>query len=185
MKGSDYIEYDKALNIGFKLLKDKKKRILGLYIITAINTGLRCGDILKLKWSDILEANNNTLKLIEQKTKKPRSIQLNTNVLRAFNAFKVPNLSEHIFKSQKGSVYSIQYLNRALKDIFSIESKHKNISTHSLRKSFGRRIYESNNESEKALMYLNEMFSHSSIATTRIYLGIRQEELNNLYMNMV
>ena len=59
--------------------------------------------------------------------------------------------------------------------------KSLNISTHSMRKSFGRRVYESCGESEKALNYLSELFNHSSISITRKYLGIRQEELNNIY----
>ena len=31
----------------------------------------------------------------------------------------------------------------------------------------------------KSSIYLSELFNHTSIATTRIYLGIRQQELNN------
>ena len=58
------------------------------------------------------------------------------------------------------------------------------LSSHSLRKSFGRQCYEKNNESEKALMYLSEMFNHTSPSITRKYLGIRQEELNNIYMTL-
>ncbi len=50
-----------------------------------------------------------------------------------------------------------------------------------MRKSFGRKVYESCGESEKALNYLSELFNHTSLSVTRRYLGIRQEELNNIY----
>jgi hypothetical protein len=53
-----------------------------------------------------------------------------------------------------------------------------------MRKAFGRRVYFQNNESEKALMYLMDLFNHSSMAITKKYLGIRQEELDNIYMNL-
>ena len=65
-----------------------------------------------------------------------------------------------------------------------MENKTLNISSHTLRKTFGRRVYNNNNESEKALIYLSEMFNHTSLAVTRLYLGIRQEELNEIYMNL-
>jgi site-specific recombinase XerD len=89
-----------------------------------------------------------------------------------------------VFISQKKSVYTVQQINRKLKAVFSKEAKELNISSHSLRKSFGRRVYETNNESEKALNYLSELFNHTSLAVTRRYLGIRQEELNNIYLSL-
>ena len=58
------------------------------------------------------------------------------------------------------------------------------VSSHSLRKSFGRRVWSNDNESERSLIYLSELFNHSSSLTTRIYLGIRQEELNDIYLNL-
>jgi len=58
------------------------------------------------------------------------------------------------------------------------------VSSHSLRKSFGRRVWENDGESERSLIYLSEIFNHSSIQMTRIYLGIRQEELNEVYLSL-
>lgn len=183
---SDYIEYDKAINTGKKLLKEKgSKSILGLYIIAAANTGLRCGDLLELKWNDII--GKDKLQLIEGKTKKPRTITINETILSAFKELYNDRdrlINDYVFKSQKGGVYSIQQLNRALKNVFSLESKKHNISTHSLRKTFGRRVYDKYNESEKALVYLSELFSHSSISVTRVYLGLREEELQNIYLDI-
>ncbi len=89
-----------------------------------------------------------------------------------------------VFISQKNSVFTVQQINRKLKALFINEAKHSNISTHSLRKTFGRRVYENNNESEKALVYLSELFNHTSLSVTRIYLGIRQEELDSIYINL-
>ncbi len=152
---------------------------IGLYIIVSINTGLRASDILKLKWSDL---SSDKLILKEQKTKKLREIALNENLQNVIADNK--QNQEHIFISRKGSVYCIQQINRVLKDVFKIEAKTKNISTHSLRKSFGRRVWENDNQSERALVYLMELFNHSSLAITKRYLGIRQEELDDIYINL-
>ena len=60
--------------------------------------------------------------------------------------------------------------------------KIKNFSTHSMRKTFGRQVYNNaGNNAELALVKLSELFNHSDIKTTRKYLGLRQEELMEAY----
>ena len=147
--------------------------------MVAINTGLRIGDILELRFEDFNGSELELIKVIEGKTKKRRVIALNDRLKEALNKF---NGSGFIFVSQKGTVYARQSINRMLKKHF--DSKSINVSSHSLRKSFGRRVYENNNESEKALMKLSELFNHSSLSITRKYLGLRQEELNEVYLSL-
>jgi hypothetical protein len=55
------------------------------------------------------------------------------------------------------------------------------VSTHSLRKTFLLKVWLNNNEKDKALLYLSELFNHLSPAITKQYLGIRQEELEAIY----
>jgi integrase len=178
---SDYIDFDKCLNTGRRLINSDKKSVIGLYIIVSIYTGLRISDVLRLKWSDLMKED---LVIKEKKTKKLRTIKINSTVHSVVSKLKLNDEDDFIFKSQKGSVFSIQQINRVLKEIFRTESKHLNISSHSLRKSFGRRVYENNNESEKSLVYLSELFNHTSLSITRKYLGIRQEELNDIYLSL-
>ena len=45
---SNHIDYDKALNKGLSMLGTKNENF-GFYIIVAIHTGLRIGDILNIK----------------------------------------------------------------------------------------------------------------------------------------
>ena len=52
----------------------------------------------------------------------------------------------------------------------------------SLRKTFSRQVYNMNSEnSELALVKLMELFNHSSVAITKRYLGLRQEEILETY----
>ena len=178
---SDYIDFDKCLNTGRRLINSDKQSVIGLYIIVSIYTGLRISDVLRLKWSDLKK---DDMVIKEKKTKKLRTIKINSTIHSVLSKFNLNGEDDFIFKSQKGSVFSIQQINRVLKEIFRTESKHLNISSHSLRKSFGRRVYENNNESEKSLVYLSELFNHTSLSITRKYLGIRQEELNDIYMSL-
>jgi integrase len=174
---SDYVEFERAHYVASRLVEEKK--IIGLYILVAIYTGLRIGDILKLKFQDF---NKDTLVVIEGKTGKHRSIKINQKIFTAIEKF--PYREGFIFKSQKNQVYERQSINRLLKKVFKKEAKTLNISSHSLRKSFGRQVYTQNGSSENSLVYLGELFNHSSLMITRRYLGIRQSEMDNIYLNL-
>ena len=85
--------------------------------------------------------------------------------------------------SQKGTVYSVQRINVILKEIKKkYRVKVKNFSCHSLRKTCGRQVYTMSGENtELALVKLMELFNHSSVALTKRYLGLRQEEILETY----
>ncbi len=187
---SDYIEFDIALRKGMSLIKDPKKCVVGFYITLSINIGLRACDILKLKFSDFKDLKENDCLLIEEKkTKKKRRITINKHVALSYSTLvselKKQNKykeDDYIFKSQKNTIYSTVSVNRLLKEIFNL--KKLNISSHSLRKSFGRKIYDNNNQSEHALVLLSDIFGHSNLSITRRYLGLREEEIENVYLSL-
>ena len=83
----------------------------------------------------------------------------------------------------KKTVYSIQRVNvifKILKCRYGLKVAH--FSTHSLRKTFGRRVVEmAGPNAETALIKLSDIFQHSSVKITRIYLGLRKEELLETY----
>jgi integrase len=177
---SDYISFDTAIITGQRLLKTDKTKVFGLYIITSINLGLRISDVLSLT---IEQLRADKIQIKEKKTNKYRELAVNDYIHDAVSKFD-DNATGLVFKSQKGGVFTTQQINRKLKVVFDKLAKTTNISSHSLRKGFGRAVFETNQESEKSLMYLSELFNHTSIAVTRKYLGIRQEELNNIYLNL-
>ncbi len=177
MTGSTYLDFDKALAKGMRLIRTEENRTFGLLIVTGINLGLRISDLLTLTY-DHLRGESITIK--EGKTGKERKLKVNHNIHAAMKLFPNENGSFHAFRSQKGTVYSIQQVNRLVKKFF----KGSDVSTHSLRKTFGRQVWNNNQQTEKALLYLSELFNHTSVAITRKYLGIRQEELDDIYMNL-
>ena len=185
---ADYIPYEQATLKGNELLWGDRQVIIGFYIIFSINTGLRVSDVLTLRHADLAGRQRcDYLTVTERKTKKPREIQLNIKITEAYRylAEKLQGTyqpDDYIFRSQKGTVYAIESLNTILKRLFAGYAPH--ISTHSLRKSFGRHVYETNGRSEDSLIKLSELFQHASMSVTRRYLGIRREELGNIYMNL-
>ena len=175
---SDYLDFEKMMFKSKNMLGNETTFIYGFYIIIAINTGLRIGDLLKLTYDDL---RTDKLTIIEGKTKKTKTIAINENIKELLNKYGKGKTGSP-FITQKKGVLSVQHLNVQLKKL--IKEKGLRISSHSMRKTFGRRVYFQNNESEKALMYLMDLFNHSSMSMTKKYLGIRQEELDNIYLNL-
>lgn len=180
MTGSTYIDFNVATDTAKKLIRTGQNPNFGLLIICGINLGLRIDDLSKLTFDQLKK---DEFKLIEGKTGKQRTLQVNDNIKEVLSYFKEDmtyQMGGKAFTSQKGSIYSSQHVNRLLKKYF----KGDDISSHSLRKSFGRRVWKNNGKSDEALLYLSEIFNHSSIGLTRKYLGIRAEEIKNIYLNL-
>lgn len=181
---ADYLEWNEAMNL-IRKLNDDNKVTLSLYIGCSCFFGLRASDTLSLKWQDVLDKDE--LQLVEKKTLKKRDIKINQQLKKHISDcyFKInpANLSEYMFLSQKGTVYSIQRINVILKGLKKqYNLKIKNFSSHSLRKSFGREIFNrSGSSAELSLVRLSQLFNHSNPSITRRYLGIAKEELMETY----
>lgn len=181
---SDYMEWNTMLSLVRKLYKDGNYR-MSLLIGCGAFFGLRISDLLSLSWDMLLYEDQFTIR--EKKTGKRRVVRINNDFQRHINncyrALKVEDDTEKCFLSQKKSVYSIQRVNAILKEIKrNYNLKIQNFSTHTLRKTFGRKVFESAGENANlALVKLSELFNHSNVSTTKIYLGIRQEELLEAY----
>lgn len=181
---ADHLEWNQSMNLIRNLFNDGNFK-MSLLISMGSFWGLRISDILSLKWNQVYDKDE--FELIERKTQKNREIKINSQLKKHINdcygKIKPRSLDEHIFTSQKGSVYSIQRVNVILKDLKSkYNLKIKNFSTHSLRKCFGREIFNrSGSNAELAIVKLSQLFNHSNPAITRRYLGITQKELLDTY----
>lgn len=179
MTGSTYLDYDYTLNKAFKLLKDDKTKSFGLFVICGINLGLRVDDLSKLSFEQLRQ---DSFEITEGKTNKKKVLKVNDRIKQALSHFE-SDLRGYAFISQKGTPFSSQHINRLLKSHFRGVGGGT-VSSHSLRKCFGRRVWDNDNQSERALIYLSQLFNHSSTQVTRVYLGIQQEELNDIYMSL-
>ncbi len=181
---SDYMEWDVMLSLIRKLYKDKNYR-MSLLIGCGCFFGLRISDILTLTWSMLLDDDKFTLN--EKKTNKRRVVKINSDfqqhIRKCHDALTIKNDDEKCFLSQKKVVYSTQRINVLFKEIkkkYNLKIEH--FSTHTMRKTFGRKVFESAGENANmALMKLSELFNHSNVSVTKIYLGIREKELLETY----
>ena len=181
---AEFLVWSDAMNLIRKLAKDGNYK-MSLLIALGCFTGLRISDILALRWNQILYTEEFTI--IEKKTGKQRTLRLNPqlqkHIQECYEQIKPIGIKAPILVSQKGTVFTVQAINRILKEIKKkYRLKIKNFSCHSLRKTFGRQVYTMNGEnSELALVKLMELFNHSSVSITKRYLGLRQEEILQTY----
>ena len=181
---SDYIQWDSAMQLIHKLYRDGDYR-MSLLIGCGCFFGLRISDLLSLSWDMLLMGDKFTLN--EKKTGKRRVVKVNAqfqqHIKKCHEALNIENDFDKCFISRKHCVYSTQRINVKLKEIkqrYNLKVEH--LSSHSLRKTFGRKVVEASGENaEMALIKSSELFNHSSTRITRIYLGIRQQELLSTY----
>lgn len=183
------IEWNSMLGLLVRLKKDSK--IMPYLLIgSGAYLGLRAKDLLNIRWMDVLGKEEITVK--ESKTGKDRTITINeslkeilkyaSNQIALSGRFKIDN---YLFANRKGQKFTIQYANRLLKyTLKTYGVKTQNASTHTLRKTFGKRVWEMDGQSERSLVYLSQIFNHSNVGITRRYIGIVQEDIRNIYLNL-
>jgi integrase len=182
---TSFIEWNDFISLITRLENDKEYKFC-LLISIGVFTGLRISDLLNLKYSQILDCD--VFFLTEKKTKKERSIKVNSTlkeiVYRVYHKSGITNHDELIFLNKYGTkCIDKSYVNVKLKELFSkyrIRVKG-NISTHTFRKTLGRRVVEVNNYSSQSMVLLMELFGHSNMGITKRYLGFTRDEIHNVY----
>lgn len=149
------------------------KRDLVLFCL-GINTGLRVGDMVKLKAKDVKKKTEIVIQ--EGKTKKKRTIYLFA-IYDTLQEYISTLDSEWLFPSRKGDkpITTVQAWRQLNKAAEMAEIEH--IGTHTMRKTFGYWHYKQYKDVAQLQMILNH--SHPSI--TLKYIGITDEEIENSF----
>jgi len=172
----------------------------GLYYILLLNTGLRCGELIALKWSDInfqdkiitidkavqsnvkdrqLNAENKRKNVVTKpKTKRgTRNIPLNKQTLFYLNEIQEYNKkyniqTEYVASSVTGTMVRARNLQRTL-DIITNNANIKHISLHDLRRTFGSTLLRKGVD----ISVVSSLMGHSSVRVTYdAYIKIIEEQ---------
>ena len=176
-KTSDYLSTDELKRLNRFYQKEQNYQ-MALLIEFGFRTLLRFSDISRFTWNDVLKKDE--LLLIEKKTGKRRVIKvgvvLKSLLVEYYDIMQQPNLHDTIFQ------YTLRHTNRLLQfGARSVGIRKKRISTHSLRKSGARFLYEENNKSEDVFLKISMILNHSNTQVSRRYLGITKEEISDVY----
>lgn len=155
----------------------------GLIFKFGLNTGLRISDILPLKVKDIFLRKGvfyEYLVLKEKKTKKEKKIKLNTALRNKLLSYVLENGldgEDYLFPSKKGNYIGRIQAYRVLKDAADLIGV-ENFGTHSLRKTWGYWTYKMSKYNIGLIM---DTFNHSSQSITLRYIGVNQDQKDELY----
>ena len=158
-------------------------------IVMGLNTALRISDLLKLKWDNVYNFEHHVFRshflINEQKTGKNNYVTLNYNATDALKDYfneRNPNDHEFIFTKNTCRYQPISRTQayRIVKTAAGRTVQDEHISCHSLRKTFGYHAWK--NGTPPAL--LMDVYNHSSYEITQHYLGIEQDERDEIYLKL-
>lgn len=164
-------------------------------IVLGLNSALRIGDMLALRWRDVYRGEGNCrgggegeyrehLTVVEKKTGKENVVALNASSQEALEFYRatlnVFDTDAYIFASQKapyngiGRSQAFRIIRKAARSC-GLDGR---VSCHSLRKTFGYHAWQ--NGFPPAL--LMNIYNHSSYDITKKYLCIDQIERDEVYL---
>jgi len=154
-------------------------------IVVSLYTALRISDILRLTWDDVYNFKTQQFRtsvtITEKKTKKPKIFALNQEIVSALNHFiSEATPGAYLIENKRtGKAIDRTQAYRIIRAAGEAIGLDQNISCHSLRKTYGYHAWK-NGAPQPILMVI---FNHASWKTTEIYLGIRQDDVNEQYLN--
>jgi len=153
-------------------------------------TGYRISELLSLTVADIYTNgvihSHVTVKASNTKTKQGRTVLLNSDAKKALATLvtwlKAKGLDDTapLFVSRKHTngfaAITRQQAGRLLKDLFALVGEFGNVSTHTMRKTFAKAIYDMTGGK---IELVQQALGHRSIASTIAYLSFNSDTIDN------
>ena len=168
-----------------KLLRQRSLRDYCLFVL-GINSGLRISDLLKLRISDISERGKikDRIRLREKKTNKFKDFPLSNSTKSALKEYLKTREyieNEPLFISRKNKGFLLrQQAYKIINNVAKSVGIKEKIGTHTLCKTFGYHAYNNGYD----ITLIQKLFNHSSPSVTLRYIGITQEEMDNVYLSL-
>lgn len=177
-----YHDVVSALRKGYKGTDGKTHRpsqkIAAIVVIQA-NFGIRIGDLVQLRFSDIVrEGNFYRLDIVEEKTGKGRTYPVPDAVYNFLSDYCHTN---NIAASDRIFPVTTRAVQKQLKEVCEYLG-YEDISTHSFRKFAGQEVYKN---SGYDIVAAQEFYSHSSVQITQTYLKRSSKQLQDAIQKSV
>jgi integrase/recombinase XerD len=139
--------------------------------------GLRCGELLALRHSDI-DVKRNLLIIRQAKGKRDRIVPLSKRTLEMLEQYcKLFKTQGFVFEGQTaGEAYDARSLQQVLKNAVEKAQIKKPVTLHWLRHSYATHLLENGTD----LRYIQELLGHSSSRTTEIYTHMSTHSLQRI-----
>ncbi len=159
-----------------------------LLFIMGINSGLRVQDLLALKVGDVRESKvGDRVILREKKTGKENVFIMNKEIKLALDDYltEFGSGDDHfLFKSRKGRNYPLTTfaVTKYVKRWAEAVNLKGNYGAHTLRKTW---CYHQRKTFGVSWEVLAKRLNHSSPSITRRYLGIQEEEVEEILLHVI
>ena len=173
----------KTISTGFVLPDGRRvkpnERVATILTLQA-NLGLRVGDVVKLRLSDIvLENGRYHLDITEQKTQKTRNFTVPAEVYIYIQNYAI---KRGLKPKQRLFDISVRTVQNQLQLTCDYLGFGHSLGTHAFRKFFAQSIYENNNFD---IVLVKELLQHSSVAITQRYVGVGSQRVEQALQNHV
>lgn len=173
----------KTISTGFVLPDGRRvkpnERVATILTLQA-NLGLRVGDVVKLRLSDIvLENGRYHLDITEQKTQKTRNFTVPAEVYIYIQNYAI---KRGLKPKQRLFDISVRTVQNHLQLTCDYLGFGHSLGTHAFRKFFAQSIYENNNFD---IVLVKELLQHSSVAITQRYVGVGSQRVEQALQNHV
>ena len=155
--------------------------------VLGINAGLRISDLLRLRILDVWDEGKpkDRISLREAKTNKYKDFPISNNAKVAIRDYlktrTILNENEPLFLSRKNKGFLLrQQAYRILNDVAKAVGIKEKIGTHTLRKTFGYHAFNNGYD----ITLIQRLFNHSSPSITLRYIGITQEQMDDVYLSL-
>lgn len=141
-------------------------------IIFALNTGMRQGEIMNLKWEDV-DLDRRVIIVKRTKTKVPRTVPMNNTVVELLLSKAVNKTNtEYVFSTTKDTKIGIRNM---LREFYKALKKAdiKNFRFHDLRHTFATRLVQAGID----IYTVSKLLGHSQVTTAQRYAHHSPESL--------
>ena len=158
-----------------------------LLFVMGVNSGLRVQDLLALRVGDVRDLKlGDRIPIREKKTGKPNVLIANKEIVAGLEEYlgtaEAADVTHFLFKSRKGKNYPLTTLTvtKKVKAWTAALNLKGNFGAHTLRKTW---TYHQRREFGVSWEVLAKRLNHSNPSVTRRYLGIQDEEVEEVLMN--
>lgn len=170
-----------------------------MLFVIGINIGVRASDLRLLTWDFFFEQMpDGSLKFRKSYSLRPRktrkagkhvNLYFNDAVKKIINwyinMYPIEDIHDYVFRSRRGDgPITVNGMWRVIKDAAKEAGITFSVGTHSLRKTFCRRIYDNANDKSKALVLLQNILQHSDQITTARYIGIYSDDIEEAFNDL-
>lgn len=156
-------------------------------IVMGVGTALRISDLLHTTWEDVYDEERGAffshMTVTEMKTGKTKTIALNQQILKALRMLLPYRRGTYIFannRKDKKAISRVQAWRIIRAAVDAIGFSGQCIAPHSLRKTLGYHAWKAG----VSPVVLMDIYKHSSYAVTRRYLGVAQDDRDQVYLSM-